>query len=207
VSRGKTPSDNPFDTQRQDKLAFIEHDHALTEVADRLKRQRYRGAICGPKGSGKTTMLRALGEELMEHGLTPLPLFIDEDRHKALPTNWRCTVRRARPTDALLLDGYDMLPMWARAWVLLSSKRAGAVIVTSEREVILPTVAQLSPSSDLLRGLIDQLDPSAPQRFNVDALYEEARGNLRDALQLAYELHAQDKPAPALRRKNRAPAV
>lgn len=201
------PSDNPFNPRRVDELAFVEHDHALAEVADRLRQCRYRGAIVGPRGSGKSAMLQALGDELMAHGLTPLSLFADEQRHRALPMNWRKTVGRARPTDALLLDGYDLLPVWARAWVLVASQRAGAVIVTSEREVRLPTIARPNASSTLLRELIGQLDPSADQRIDVDAIFQEARGNLRDALKLAYDLHARSGLNATQRRKKSTTAA
>ena len=185
------PSDNPFNAQRVDALRFMEHEYALAEVADRLKKARYRGALVGPHGCGKTTMLQALGDQLMEHGLTPLPLFTNADTRDWQTSQWRHTIRRARKTDALLIDGYDLLPAWARAWVLLASRHAGAVVVTSHRAVRLPTVARPSTSPYLLDELIHKLAPSVNGDIDTDRLFRETHGNLREALRRAYDLYAQ----------------
>lgn len=197
MSDAPRPCDNPFNAQRVDSLGYIEFDHALSEIADRLRQHRYRGAICGPHGCGKTAMLQALGDQLMEHGLTPLPLFTNTDHGGALPREWSRTIRRARPGDALLLDGYDLLPAWARAWVLFRSRRAGALIVTTHRQVQLTTIARPGSSPALLRRLLHQLAPSIAERIDGDRLYREADGNLRDALRLAYDLYADQRLDPA----------
>ena len=181
------PCDNPFNAQRIDSLPYLEYEYALSEVAMRLKRHGYRGAISGPHGCGKTAMLQALGDQLMEHGLTPLPLFINQDRKHALPNDWRRTIRNARHTDALLLDGYDLLPMWARGWVLFASMRAGAVVVTTHREVRFKTIACPTPSRVILRRLIAQLAPTLEDSIDSDQLFDRCDGNLRDALRLAYD--------------------
>ncbi|MGB0766674.1 MAG: hypothetical protein ACPGYV_03070 [Phycisphaeraceae bacterium] len=181
------PCDNPFNAQRVDAVRYIEYEYALSEVADRLKRTQYRGAIVGPHGCGKTAMLQALGDELMGHGLAPLPLFVNGDRTRGLPSEWRRIVRRARHTDALLLDGYDLLPRWARAWVFCASKRAGGVIVTSHRRVRFATVARPTPSRVVLGRIVDELAPPLRDAIDTDALFDRAGGNLRDALRLAYD--------------------
>lgn len=185
------PIDNPFDAHYLGHLRYVESDYKLAALADRLKQSRYRGTICGPRGCGKSALLKALGDRLMEHGLTPLPLYADNGERGALPADWMRTVRRARPTDVLLLDGYGRLPIWARTWVLIASRRAGGVIVTSPRSGILPTIARPTTSPLLLRQLIDQLAPTANGSIDHERLYREADGNLREAFRLAYERYAQ----------------
>lgn len=192
---GVRPADNPFNAQRVDRLAYIDHDHALTAVAAHLKQRNYRGALCAPHGHGKSALLRALGEHLMEHGLAPLPLFMNADERGRLPRTWRRTVAAARPTDALLLDGYDLLPAWARLWVVFRSRRAGALIVTTHRDGYLPTVARPESSPALLRRLIDELSPTGCETLDVEKLYHESNGNLRDALERAYHWYAQKNQA------------
>lgn len=188
------PCDNPFNAQHLDSLRYIEYEHSLIEIANRLKQHRYRGAICGPHGCGKTALLQALGDQLMEHGLTPLTLFMNSNERGQLPTEWKRTIKRARPTDALLLDGYDLLPIWARAWVVFASWKAGAVVVTTHRRVHLTTVARPTTSPRLLRQLIDQLAPSVNGTIDTNRLYQECQGNLRDALRKAYDLYADSHP-------------
>lgn len=190
MSSRTRPCDNPFNAQRIDSLPYLEFEYALSDVALRLKRHGYRGAITGPHGCGKTAMLQALGDQLMEHGLTPLPLFINQDRKHALPKDWRRTIRSARHTDALLLDGYDLLPIWARAWVWFASRRAGAVVVTTHKDVRFNTVAKPTSSRILLKKLVTKLAPSLGDSIDSDRLFERCEGNLREALRLAYDQHA-----------------
>ena len=174
----------PVPFERIEKLAYIAYEYNLQEVATRLKRHNYRGAICGPAGSGKSVMLQALGDELMDHGLTPLPLILNPDRTSALPQDWRRKIRNARHTDALLLDGYDLLPLWARVWVSLASMRAGAVIVTSQKQMRFKTLAHLKPTVTLLRQLVDKLQSNASDTVDCDAIFKSCGGNLRAALLL-----------------------
>jgi len=165
-------------------LGYIPHPFTMQALALRLSRQGYRGAITGPTGCGKTVMLQALGDELMGHGLTPLPLTIDPERGRALPTDWRRAIRKARPTDALLLDGFDLLPRWARAWVWFASMRAGAVVVTAERDVVYTALARPEPSAHLLEQLIDRVLPVSNLDIDCQALFEQSKGNLREALDI-----------------------
>jgi hypothetical protein len=179
-----TPTVHPADLRISSRksLGYIGYEYIMEEVADRLSRQGYRGAITGPVGCGKTIMLQALGDELMEHGLTPLPLTIDAQRSRALPAGWRRAIRNARPTDALLLDGYDLLPAWARLWVWFTSMRAGAVVVTAKRDVVYTPLAKPTPSPYLLELLIARMLPSSKLDIDCHALLEQCNGNLHDAM-------------------------
>lgn|GEM_PF-3564999 len=185
------PCDNPFNAQRIDRLNYVEFDHSLDEVISRLERCGNRGAIFGAHGCGKSAMLDALGERLMAHGFAPLPLFINQEDAHRLPASWARTIARAKPTDALLLDGYDLLPIWARWWVRWRSRNAGIVLITTHRRTPgFETVAKPLPSPELLHRLIDQLAPEIRPWVDINNLYEVTGGNLRDALRLAYEEYA-----------------
>ena len=176
-------------------MSYIPYEYEMQEVALRLKRHGYRGAICGPKGSGKSIMLQALGDELLSHGLSPLPLRVDERSAKALPTDWRRTIRKARPADALLLDGYDRLPMRARAWVLFASRRAGAVVVTSHHGVRFKTLARPKPTAMLLQQLSEQMHYAGHSAIDYEAALRQSGGDLRKALQFVSQLTEADTQA------------
>ena len=169
-------------------MDYIAYEYEMQEMAERLKRHGYRGAICGPAGCGKSVMLHALGDELMEHGLSPLPLNLHPDRLEAFPTAWRRTIRKARHTDALLLDNYDLLPMWARAWVWAASMRAGAVVVTTHRESGFKTLAKPRPTAMLLKQILEQILQPTTHQMDYQSLFEKSDGNLRRAIDLACEL-------------------
>lgn len=186
---------NTLSLRRIDAMSYIAYEYEMQEVAFRLKRHGYRGAICGPKGSGKSVMLHALGDELLSHGLSPLPLQIGDDKVKTLPTDWRRTIRKARPTDALLLDGYDLLPALARVWVWFASSRAGAVVVTSHHDVRFKTLARPTPTATLLEKLSEQLHCPGHNAIDYDAVLASSGGDLRQALQLICQLTQADAPA------------
>ena len=187
--------DHLLNLKRIDAMSYIPYEYEMQEVALRLKRHGYRGAICGPRGSGKSVMLHALSDELLVHGLTPLPLVMDADKRGTMPTEWRRAIRKARPTDALLLDGYDLLPAWSRAWVCFASRRAGAVVVTSHHDVRYQTLARPKPTAKLLQLLSEQLYYAGHSGIDYDAALHRSGGDLREALKLVCIRMATDARA------------
>lgn len=181
------PCDNPFNAQRIDALPYVEHAIMLDDVMDRLEANGYRGALCGPHGCGKSAMLEALGPRLQAKGLTPVPLFINSDERGPLPKRWLHAMREARADDALLLDGYDLLRPSARLRAQVLSRSAGAVIVTTHRDVAYKTIARPTPSATLLATLIERLSAEHAKQIDAAALLKSCKGNLRDALRLAYD--------------------
>lgn len=188
LSMSATPHSNTPSTLQSNTLGYIAHDYELQEVAYRLKWQSYRGAISGPAGCGKSIMLQALGDELMHHGLTPLPLMMKREQRGSFPKHWQRVIRQARPTDALLLDGYGYLPYWARVWVWFASLSKGAVVVTAERNVAFPPLAKPRPSVHLLEQLIADNSSADQQSIDAKAIYDQAKGNLNVALDLVEQL-------------------
>jgi len=189
---GATPITSPLPSQpttpsSANTLGYIPHQHEMQAVALRLKRQSYRGAICGPSGSGKTIMLQSLGNELMEHGLAPLPLMMEPSQRGTLPKDWRRAIRNAPHTDALLLDGFDLLPFWARLWVWFKTINAGAVVVTAKRQVVYTTLARPKPSVKLLEQLATQRCPADQRDLDFNAIFDQSSGNLHAAIRLMQE--------------------
>jgi len=186
-ARAVRPCDNPFNAQRIDAMPYLEHTIALDDVMHRLAAHHHRGAIVGPHGCGKSAMLAALGPRLQAKGLRPRPLFMNSEERGRLPRRWRAAIREATAEDALLLDGYDLLPRWARLWVLIRSRSAGAVVVTTHQPSAFKTIARPQPSRQLLAALLTQLTDEDAHRLDAASLHRQSRGNLRDALRRAYD--------------------
>lgn len=188
------PCDNPFRAQRLDALAFVEEAVRLDDVMQALGGRGLRGAIVGPHGTGKTTLLHAVGERLIGEGLSPMPLFMNAEDRGTLPRAWRAAFRTAGHGDALLLDGYDLLPFWARAKLLYTTGGASAVVVTTHRRCAFRTIARTQSSPALLQKLVTELtDAEAPERIDCVSLWRQHGGNLRDALRALYDTYQDTK--------------
>lgn len=178
------PADNPFASARIDGLAYHFDRGGLPMIVERLARHGGRGAIVGPHGSGKTTLMDELADSLSSE-----PVRIRLDAVTAHP--FRTTVR-ALPTavgsrHAVLLDGAEQLG--ATAWWRLQQRvrRAGLVVITSHRPGRLPTVHTCATTPELLRELVRELDPATAATVDIGDLFDRHGGNLRECFRELYD--------------------
>ena len=66
--------DNPFSTARLQHIRYRFQAGSWDGFLEDLKQRRYRGAIVGPEGTGKTTLLEDLEPRLRDLGFTPVRL-------------------------------------------------------------------------------------------------------------------------------------
>lgn len=185
-----TPAhENPFRVQRTDALPFEPQGATWDDLMQRLHRLRFRGAIVGPHGSGKTTMLLALAPRLESLGLTPRILFRNRGGGGAMPPEWRDTLASIRESDVLLVDGYTHLGALGRWRVRTTARRAAGLVVTAHGRCGLPPLHHTSTTPDLLAQLVERLHAAVP-REHIDAVFHEHRGNLRDCLRALYDRQA-----------------
>jgi len=143
-------------------------------------------AIVGPHGTGKSTLLTALADRLVEHR-RPVEVVRLRQRRDAL----RVFGRLRGPADrTLLVDGWEQLGrpwtylaavlarLWGRRMVVTSHGPTGmavAVRTTSPLPLLTAIVARLPAHRDLITG------PDLAEAF------ARHRGNLRDALGDLYD--------------------
>ncbi|MEO7327645.1 MAG: hypothetical protein ABI193_03635, partial [Minicystis sp.] len=148
------------------------------------------GALIGPEGTGKSTLLQALVREAAQRGLRSRLLTIDHDGlPPALPVSGE---------QLLCLDEADRLS-WFRLRLLRlrCRRRSVALLVTGHRPLGLPTLRQTRVSADLATSLAAQVlarSPSLPALVRAEEAGEmlrEQRGNLRQVLLSLYDRYEE----------------
>lgn len=183
--------DNPFRVERLHELVFRFQSGSIAELIARLEAQHWTGAIVGPHGSGKTTLVEELCHELHLRSIPTERLRVTEadagERHE-LVANWLSSVR----TESLMiLDGAEQLNR--REWrdVLHRSRESRGLLCTCHQPGLLPTVFECRTNEALLLELVQSLVPDSshpvfsPPRLR--ALYQKHRGNIRECLRELYD--------------------
>jgi hypothetical protein len=182
--------DNPFAADRVESIRYeLPEGHAGRLLA-RLERLRYRAAIVGPHGTGKTTLLEDLETPLVGLGFRVTYLRLDAT-HRRFERG--CLARLAATLDArdfVCLDGAEQLGRVA--WIVFRwrTRRAGGVLITSHRRGLLPTLIECTTSPELLDRIVRRLATPAGAVRAPEELFARHHGNLRDALRELYDVYA-----------------
>ncbi len=164
------------------------------ELLARLAALRYRAAIVGPHGRGKTTLLEDLAPRLEALGLRTRSLTIHE-AHPQLDAADRALLRRLGPGEVLLLDGAEGLGALAWWRVRRWTRRAGGLVITSHRPGLLPTLIECETTPALLAELVREILGSEAQ-VSAEELFARHGGNVRNALRELYDVYATSPPGP-----------
>lgn len=178
------PRDNPFRSACVDALGYVPpNGQTWEEIESRIRAANFRGALVGPHGHGKSTLM---------HRLAKLDVPCARESHDVIQVQADGSnlsdVKRALTIGPprLFLDGYDLLPWRLRRKV----SRRPQVIVTSHRETKLPTLFRCETTPRLLGEVIGHLSPVVKQALADDAmaaLYSAHHGNIRNALRELYD--------------------
>jgi len=185
VSRSLRARDNPFAVQRVLEVRYrLPAGLTWDGLLDRLAALRWRAAIVGPHGRGKTTLLEDLAPRLVALGFRVRTITLQESQPR-LNLQEQTLLRDFGPGDVLLLDGAEQLGRMAWLLLKLRCRRAGGLVVTSHRPGLLPTLLECETTPELLAGILSELgEGGGPE---VEELYARHGGNLRDALRELYD--------------------
>lgn len=175
--------DNPFRTEKTDTLPFVSHDITMAAIMDRLQALRYRAAIVGPQGSGKTTLVLDLSAALLAVGFEVRTVLLNE----ANPTLPVLPQPNSRRPSIWIIDGAEVLSVLQWTMLRWKARNAAGLITTQHSPGRLPTLIQTRTSVALLATLVDRLAPGHVSPEVLDQAYRLHQGNLRDALRWLYD--------------------
>jgi hypothetical protein len=188
--------DNPFRTERLLALRYRLQGGTWEELLRRCQTMHYRGALIGPHGSGKTTLIEDLQPRLRERGFGTRLIRLDADHRTFAPGFLRALFAEIASGDILLFDGAEQMNPLAWSWFLWCARRAAGLIVTTHHAGRLPTLWECRTSPVMLAGIAaDLLEvPVDTLRDEAERLFWKHRGNLRDALWEWYDWVAEARP-------------
>ena len=177
--------ENPFAVERTDSLPFVVQGTNWDELLPRLQSMQWRGAIVGPHGHGKTTMLEELERRLEMRGEC-VARFTLNSADRKLP------VAAFAAREVILLDGAEQLSPWAWRKFVWATRHARGLVITTHRHGRMPTWYECRTSPELLVSFLNRLAPN-----DIDTIYPIAErllatheGNIRMVLRCLYDHYA-----------------
>jgi hypothetical protein len=185
--------DNPFRTERVLQVRYRLAHGTWAELLSRCESMGYRGAVVGPHGTGKTTLLEDLEPRLHAHGFGTHFLRLSEERSTFAPGIIEHLLARVTDRDILLLDGAEQMDPVRWSWFRWRARKAGGLLISTHQPGRLPTLWECRTTPEVLAGIAAELletDPGA-MATQAEALFRKHRGNLREALREWYDLQAE----------------
>jgi len=195
--------DNPFAVQRVLAIRYRLAGVTWEEMLERLAALRFRAAIVGPHGHGKTTLLEDLGERLGVRGFRVRTATLRRGERRLGAVREAALFRDPDPADLLLVDGAEQLDRMAWWRLRRRSRAAAGLIVTAHRPGLLPTLYECATTPELLAGIVADLGDVVEE--GSEELFARHGGDLRQALRELYDRRAGLTSSPAARRGSPSP--
>lgn len=183
-------ADNPFAVQKVLGIRYRLSGETWDELLERLAALRYRAAIVGPHGRGKTTLLEDLVPRLESLGFRVRSVMLHTGDRWLSREQREILFEDVSPRDFFCVDGAEQLSRISWVSLLARSREAGGLLITSHRPNLLPTLLECETSPELLEGIVRDLAGPAADRVPIHKLFARHEGNVREALREMYDLWA-----------------
>ncbi len=171
--------ENPFRAEKVITLEFQPQQATMEQLWQNLAAMGWHGALVGPCGTGKTTLLETLQARLESERKTVLFLRFDTKQR-------RLQIPERKGEVALLVDGVEQLSRFD-SWRLARFGRSFPIfVVTSHRPTFLPVWVLTQTSPQLLQNLCSELEVEVSAE-KATFLWEKYAGNLRFSLGELYD--------------------
>lgn len=168
--------DNPFATcwTRPGALPFhFAPGQSVGRLLGQLESAKWYGAIIGPHGSGKSTMLESLKPALAADGHSLLAVAL-RDGQRNLPNEFSRHTQElgrlhAQSPPIVIVDGYEQLT-WVQRLKLVRHcrRRSLGLLVTSHQRTCLPTLIEMHPNFALVEQLVAVLCDQVSTRIDPE---------------------------------------
>jgi hypothetical protein len=191
--------DNPFRVDRVLQVRYrFEPGDDWDRLLQRLAAHRWRAAIVGPEGAGKTTLQEDLAGRLAAAGRPIRWLRLNRENRSTASAQVRQALTGCDPQTLLFVDGAEQLgPLrWRR--LERRSLGCGGLVITTHRPGRLPTLIECRTAPQTLQWIARQLVPpdQLPPDSILEGLFAEHAGNLRLCLRELYDRWGGDDGEP-----------
>jgi hypothetical protein len=190
---------NPFATRcvRPGALPYCFPDGGNAEqLIEQLKVNGWRGAIVGPHGTGKSTLLAELRPHIERAGWR-VEMIALHDGQRRLPVSFWAAIGREMQC-FVIVDGFEQIGWWSRRRLLQACRRNewGLLITAHRSDAIagLPVIYQTFGDLQIVQHLVDDLLPyhgGEIQPSDVSTAFLAHQGNVRETMFALYELFEQ----------------
>jgi hypothetical protein len=191
---GQANVSNPFATRfiRPQAMDFMFDDGLSAEsLIQRLEAAAWNGQICGPHGSGKSTLVATLIPFCVRRGRRVVTYNL-HDRQRRLPmaavdrTTWDATT-------LVVVDGYEQLAWsWCYRLHWWCRQANSGLLLTTHQPIRWPVLYQTRTSPPLLHRLVRRLTATEhttrPSDEQIRQAFDAHQGNLREALLQLYDV-------------------
>ena len=184
--------DNPFTVQLTTSLPYRLIEGNWDLHLRRLRTFNHRASVVGPRGTGKSTLLKDLANKLLENSCRCFELFLPHEKqfHDEMLREAR---QLSKQGSVILVDGMERLSLPQRLRLL----RCNKIVATSHRPIRfplfgLPIWIRTTTNLDILRDILSSLEihPREIIIERAEQLFEKYRGNVREVLRELYDLKA-----------------
>jgi len=180
---------NPFRVDRLHAVRIRLPGETVDGVVDRFVEAGCRGALVGPHGTGKSTLIEEMLPLLRLRGYSPSLLRLNEDDHPQVAKRVEQWLLETAAHQLLVLDGAEQLGFFPWRRFKRRSSRFAGLLITTHRPGRLPTLLRTESSVRLLATIVRELVPdNTLSPLFLTALFRRHRGNLRDCLRELYDL-------------------
>lgn len=182
-------SQNPFRRSKIARLRYQISDQNIQALIDRFQKSHCIGAILGPHGTGKSTLLEDLQLKLNSRGYIT--------RHRRIHEGISRQEKRALFADILngdnsvfFLDGGENLGFASWFWLVCQVRMKGCrLLATTHKVSLLPTLHKTEVNKrlmlELTRLLADEHWDKCLENLALD-IYQRYRGNMREVFRACY---------------------